>query len=90
MEGWNTLLRGVENGYAVVRVAREGFMTVSDAYGRIVVEAESKRLSGSALLAEVQVPDRVPTLYTRIGDVFGWLCVAAGAVLLFLGRRQPN
>ena len=25
MEGWNTLLRGVENGYAVVRVAREGF-----------------------------------------------------------------
>jgi apolipoprotein N-acyltransferase len=90
MEGWNTLLRGVENGYAVVRVAREGFLTVSDAYGRIVTETKSKPLPGSALLATVQVTDRVPTLYTQIGDLFGWLCVAASVVLLLLGRRQPS
>jgi apolipoprotein N-acyltransferase len=90
MEGWNTLVRGVENGYAVVRVAREGFMTVSDAYGRIVAETESKPLPGSALLARLQVPERVHTLYTRIGDPFGWLCVAASAVLLLLGRRRPG
>ena len=90
MEGWNTLLRGVENGYTVVRVAREGFMTVSDAYGRIVAETESKPLPGNALLAKVQVAERVPTLYTQIGDLFGWLCVAASAVLLSLGRRQPS
>lgn len=90
MEGWNTLLRGVENGYAVVRVAREGFMTVSDAYGRIVAETESKPLPGNALLAKVPVTDRVPTLYTQIGDLFGWLCVAASVVLLLLGRRQPR
>lgn len=90
MEGRNTLMRGVENGYAVVRVAREGFMTVSDAYGRILDEKESQPLPGSVLLAKVTVADRVPTLYTKIGDLFGWLCVAASAVLLALGRRPPR
>jgi len=90
MEGRDTLMRGVENGYAVVRVAREGFMTVSDAYGRILEEKESKPLPGSVLLARVPVADRVPTLYTQIGDLFGWTCVAAGAVLLLIGRRAPG
>jgi apolipoprotein N-acyltransferase len=88
MEGWNTLVRGVENGYAVVRTAREGFMTVSDAYGRILAETTSQSLPGSVLLARVTA-GRVPTLYSRIGDFFGWLCVAASAVLLGLGR-QPR
>lgn len=87
MEGWNTLVRGVENGYAVVRTAREGFLTVSDAYGRILAEKTSRGLPGTALLARVPATGRVATLYTRIGDLFGWLCVAAGAALLLLGRR---
>jgi apolipoprotein N-acyltransferase len=90
MEGWNTLMRGVENGYAVVRVARQGFMTVSDAYGRIVAEKTSQPLPGSALLASVPAAGRVPTLYSEIGDLFGWICVAASAVLLAIGRRRPR
>ena len=65
-------------------------MTVSDAYGRILEEKESKPLPGSVLLARVPVADRVPTLYTQIGDLFGWTCVAAGAVLLLIGRRAPG
>jgi apolipoprotein N-acyltransferase len=86
-EGRNTLTRGVENGYAVVRVAREGFMTVSDAYGRVLAEKKSNPLPGSPLLAKLTVADQVPTLYTRTGDLFGWICVAASAVLLSMGRR---
>jgi apolipoprotein N-acyltransferase len=35
MEARTTVVRGIENGYAVVRSSREGFLTVSDAYGRI-------------------------------------------------------
>ena len=86
-EGRNTLTRGVENGYAVVRVAREGFMTVSDAYGRILAEKKSSPLPGNALLAKLTVAGQVPTLYTRTGDLFGWICVAASAVLFSMGRR---
>jgi apolipoprotein N-acyltransferase len=90
IEGYNTLVRGVENGYTVVRVAREGFMTVSDAYGRIVAEKPSQPLPGSVLLARVPSVGRVPTVYSDIGDLFGWLCVAAGLVLLFVGRQPPR
>lgn len=89
MEGGNTLMRGVENGYCVVRVAREGFMTVSDAYGRILAEKTSRPLPGTALLAKVAAAPRVPTLYSEIGDLFGWMCVAASVVLIVIGRRQP-
>ena len=89
-EGLNTLTRGVESGYAVVRVAREGYLTVSDAYGRILAEKKSSPLPGTALLATIRVADRMPTLYGRIGDLFGWVCVAASAVLLSIGRRWPR
>jgi apolipoprotein N-acyltransferase len=87
VEGGNTRVRGVENGYAVARAAREGFLTVSDAYGRTLAEIASQPLPGSALLARVPASGRVPTLYTAIGDLFGWTCVAASPFLLLLGRR---
>ena len=77
-----TKLRGVENGYAVVRSSRDGLLSVSDAYGRMLAVAESTAFPGTSLLATVNVGPRVPTIYTRIGDVLGWLCVAGGAVLL--------
>jgi hypothetical protein len=28
------------------------------------------------------------TLYTRIGNLLGWMCVAAASVLLLIGRRR--
>jgi apolipoprotein N-acyltransferase len=72
-----TKLRGVENGYAVVRASRDGLLSVSDAYGRMLAVAESSKLPGTSLSATVNVGPRVPTIYTRIGDVLGWACVAA-------------
>jgi apolipoprotein N-acyltransferase len=90
MEGRNTRVRGVENGYAVVRAAREGFLTVSDAYGRIVAEKRSSRLPGTVLLARLPGGGRVPTLYSSTGDLFGWTCVGAAAVLLAAGRRADR
>jgi apolipoprotein N-acyltransferase len=92
LDGWlearTTMIRGVENGYAVVRSAREGLMTVSDAYGRILAEKKSISLPGSMLLAKLAVADQVPVLYTRIGNLFGWICVATSVFLISIGRRQ--
>jgi apolipoprotein N-acyltransferase len=74
------MLRGVENGYAVVRSAREGLLTVSDGYGRVLAEAPSGPQTAFNVLVPLDGPG--PTIYGRVGDVFGWLCLAVGALLL--------
>lgn len=89
-----TLVRGVENGYGVVRAAREGLLTVSDAYGRIVAERASCSLPGSMLLAPIPGRTAAAPWARWLGPLFGWLCVAASASLLALLlharlRRQP-
>jgi apolipoprotein N-acyltransferase len=93
LDGWlearTTVLRGVENGYTIVRASREGLLTASDPYGRILTEVPSSTMPGRSLLAMVTVANPLPTLYTRIGDVLGWLCVAA-AVLLFVPSRTSG
>jgi apolipoprotein N-acyltransferase len=82
-----TLTRGVENGYPVVRASREGLLTVSDGFGRVLAERRSAALPGAAMLVTLRVGAPQATLYKRIGDAFGWLCVAAGVVLVGIGRR---
>lgn len=87
LESRTTVTRGVENGYAIVRSSKEGSLTVSDAYGRILAERDSSRMPGSTLLATVLIPKQIATLYTRIGNAFGWLCVLISAALLFVKSR---
>ncbi|MCI0355979.1 MAG: nitrilase, partial [Acidobacteria bacterium] len=74
------VLRGVENGYAVVRSARNGVLTVSDAHGPVMTEAPS----GPQAAYAVEVPSSGPgpTLYARIGDVFGWAMLALAGSLI--------
>jgi apolipoprotein N-acyltransferase len=81
-----TLTRGVENGYSVIRTSRDGLLTVSDAYGRVVAERDSAGLPGATMLVRATVSEPVSTLYTRIGDLFGWPTVVAAALLMAIGR----
>ncbi len=69
------ILRGVENGFALVRAAGNGLVTASDAEGRIVA---SRRDTPTGLtMTVVDLPlGPGPTLYTQIGNVFAWLCIA--------------
>jgi apolipoprotein N-acyltransferase len=79
-----TKMRGVENGYTVVRSSRDGLLSVSDPYGHMLAVAESSSYPGTALFARANVGPRVSTIYTRIGDALGWLCVA-GALAMIAG-----
>lgn len=82
-----TVVRGVENGYAVLRAAREGVLTVSDAYGRVLAERASSAMPGSTVLAPLPAHPSVATWAGWLGPLFGWLCVALGVILLCVGRR---
>lgn len=82
-------LRGVESGFAMVRSAREGLLTVTDPLGRIVAESAAAPMPGVTLIASLPRSQPAPTLYAKVGDVFGWLCVALGACMLVY-RRRPR
>jgi apolipoprotein N-acyltransferase len=80
MHGRVGLLRGVENGFAIVRPANDGLILISDAQGRIVGRERASKTGMSAVIADVS-PGPGPTLYTRIGDLFAWLCLGLTVLL---------
>lgn len=82
-------VRNVESGLPQVRAAREGLLTISDAYGRVLAEKHSARLPGVTLLGRVPAAT-VATPYARSGDLFGWLCTAAALLLAVLFRRRAG
>lgn len=94
-DGWMharmAIMRGVENGFALVRAAKDGLLTVTDAEGRVVAHAESSKAGMVTLVADV-VPGPGDTLYLRIGDVFAWACMALLAALTLIAilpRKSP-
>lgn len=83
-----TAMRGIENGYAIVRASRDGLLSVNDAYGRTLALARSGALPGARLVVRIRL-DRVgPTLQSRLGDAFGWLCVATALGFAVAARRS--
>ncbi len=79
-DGWlharMAVLAGVEGGFAVIRSARQGLLTVSDRHGRVIAETRSAGGGGGArLLATLPLATPEATVYARIGDAFGWLCL---------------
>jgi apolipoprotein N-acyltransferase len=92
IDGWlhsrMAIMRGVENGFAIARAARSGRLTLSDDRGRVLAEASSEKhdaeLVGDLPLRETQ------TLYSRWGDWFAWLDLAALIVLLGLALRRSR
>ncbi|MFM2085430.1 MAG: hypothetical protein RLZZ237_299 [Pseudomonadota bacterium] len=74
-----TLVRGVENGYTVVRAAREGRLTVSDAYGRVVAEETSRGMPGTTMLAPIPETTRISTWGPWLAPLLEWLCVTVSA-----------
>jgi len=93
-DGWihgrMAVMRGVENGFAVLRSAFDGLETISDAQGRILARASTTQAGMVAITANVPLGPG-PTLYTRIGDVFPWLCAALSVLIgvrAVAGRRR--
>jgi apolipoprotein N-acyltransferase len=86
------VLRSVENGVPMARTARDGLLTLNDRFGRVIASA---RTSGgfTTLIGDLPLSGRGGnTLYDKIGDVFGWLCVvlSIGSWGLLLSRPGPR
>ena len=75
MHGQHSIMRAVENGLPVVRVANTGWSCLIDPKGR-VVDGSFDSL-GRRMFFEYRIPPGTRrTLYNIIGDTFCWLCAA--------------
>ena len=92
IDGWQhgimSVMRGVEDGFAIVRPAHDGLVFASDAQGRLVALKKDAPTGLTMIVADLPL-GAGPTLYTRIGNVFPWTCVifCLGAAAALGGSR---
>ncbi|MGO9604469.1 MAG: nitrilase-related carbon-nitrogen hydrolase [Candidatus Binataceae bacterium] len=72
------ILRGVEGDFSIIRAARNGMMTVSDRYGRVLYQASSSATPYGFLIAEAPLGPGVDSVFDKIGNAFGWAVLAFG------------
>lgn len=81
LHGEMALFRAIENRVSLFRQADSGLTLASDAFGRVLGEAR-----GAEHRLVVDLPARqTSALYSRFGNVLGWLCLA-GVLLLVAGK----
>ena len=77
------MLRAIETRTGVVRSANTGISSYIDPLGRI--HGATEIFVPAARTYRVQTTD-IRTLFVRVGDWIGWLCVVFAAVFVFRGR----
>jgi apolipoprotein N-acyltransferase len=83
------MVRGIENGCAVVRQTSNGLSAAVDSRGRTLAAVDFVE-SGPRVMV-TQVPRHGErTLYARLGDVFAWGCLMALALYVGLALRSPR
>lgn len=77
--------RAIENRRFLLRCTTTGTTCVIDPMGRVIASLPPE--APRALTAVIQPLD-IATFYTRFGNVFGWLCVAAAIVFFYSSNRR--
>ena len=84
MHAQMAVFRAIENGVSVVRQSDNALSIVADPYGRTLAAVD--HFTSSEWVMVAQVPTKgVFTLYSVIGDLFGWLAVVGFVVIVGWG-----
>ena len=83
------VFRAIENGYALIRPNVNGLSVMTDAYGRVAASMDHNQTNEWFMLGQVPVY-QIRTIYSMIGDLFGWLAVAALLGIMLVARRQTT
>ncbi|MEM7371893.1 MAG: nitrilase-related carbon-nitrogen hydrolase [Bacteroidota bacterium] len=73
IHGRMALIRGIENGCAVLRPVNQARTLASDAYGRVLALDDFFADEDHLLIVDLPIQS-VSTLYGRFGDWFVWVC----------------
>ncbi len=86
-------LRCIENRVPLVRSVNTGNSVHLDSMGKVAAVISEGRYGTSriagALVAQTQLDSR-RTIYGRIGDVWGWICLAGLVCLTIIALKRPN
>jgi apolipoprotein N-acyltransferase len=80
MHAQMAVFRAIENGVSVVRQADQGRSITADPYGRVLAEMDHFTASERVMVAQAPT-NGVFTVYSVIGDLFGWLSVVGFVVI---------
>jgi apolipoprotein N-acyltransferase len=83
--------RAIENGFSIFRLTIQGFSQAFDPYGRTIGYLNDT-LSNEKVLV-MQMPNHhITTIYSLVGDLFGWLMVIGFVVIVVIAivRRRRN
>jgi apolipoprotein N-acyltransferase len=80
IHGQMTAFRAIENGITVIRQADLGFSVITDPFGRTLAAMDHYTASDRTMVAQVPIKG-VRTIYSVIGDLFGWLSVVGFIVV---------
>ena len=84
------ILRGVENGFSIIRTARQGRLTISDHYGRVTSETNCSNGQTASLIGKVSL-EKINSFYTQFGDWFGLvIIVSATLIIVFSFFKKTN
>lgn len=83
--------RAIENGFSLVRPTSNGLSVATDYQGRML--AYTNYFTGEDRTMISYIPTKgITTIYSKIGDVFAWMCIAGLIILLgwvaVLGRKR--
>jgi len=67
--------RAIENGFSLVRITGGGLSAAFDYQGRVLAAVDYFTSGEQVMIAHVPVQG-VRTIYSVVGDLFAWLCVA--------------
>ncbi len=84
---WVSSVRAVENGFSMVRQTKDGLSAAVDYQGRVLSRMDHFTTEETVMVSEVPTVG-VTTVYSRIGDAFAWLCLAAFAVIAWHGQQK--
>jgi apolipoprotein N-acyltransferase len=92
-DGWLhsriAILRGVENGYAIVRAARQGVLTISDHRGKVLYEANCTNNKAATVTGKFPL-ETTKTIYSQFGDWFGYLIAIIATIFILLRIKRKN
>ena len=83
------IFRAIENGFSLIRPTSHGFSVATDYQGRVLAITDYFTSEDPVMIAYGPTKG-VTTIYSRIGDLFAWLCMVGFVTVIgwVLARRK--